>query len=191
MPTNESGQQQVVAPGNAQQAKAESVVRQLDVLLLGAAKKSIAADIVNNVNTVGETLVKNGVLTDGELPELKTLAKDAAEKMKAHDRFSGREIAKAMKLTKQEIILTGADDSGVIDLDEDNDDQVFETSDARLTFCRNMHLHSATIPQPRANHNSTPTTTQPSFGGLRECRRRIAPRASRGRRRRSGRALAL
>ena len=57
MPTNESGQPQVVAPGNAQQAKAESVVRQLDVLLLGAAKKSVAADIVNNVNTVGETLV--------------------------------------------------------------------------------------------------------------------------------------
>ena len=78
MPTNESGQQQVVAPGNAQQAKAESVVRQLDVLLLGAARKSVAADIANNVNTVGETLVKNGVLTDGELSELKTLAKDAA-----------------------------------------------------------------------------------------------------------------
>ena len=33
----------------------------------------------------------------------------------------------------------------------------------RLTSRRNMHLHSTTIPQPRANHNSTPTTTQPSF----------------------------
>lgn len=78
--------------------------------------------------TVGETLVKNGVLTNAELSELKKLAEDAANKMKVLDRFSGREIAKAMKLTKQEIVLTRADDSGVIDLDEDNDDQPLETS---------------------------------------------------------------
>ena len=78
--------------------------------------------------TVGETLVKNGVLTHAELSELKKLAEDAANKMRALDKLSGRDIAKAMKLTKQEIVLTRADDSGVIDLDEENDDQPLETS---------------------------------------------------------------
>ena len=32
----------------------------------------------------------------------------------------------------------------------------------RLTFCRKMHLHSTTIPQPRSSHSQTnPDTTQP------------------------------
>ena len=125
---NEPGQPQGVVPGNAQQAKAESVVRQLDVLLLGSAKKSVASDIVKNVETVGQTLVKKGVLTDKELTELKTLAKDAADKMKALDKLSGRDIAKSMKIKKQETILNAGDDSGVIDLDAEDDDQVFVTS---------------------------------------------------------------
>ena len=38
---NQPGQPQGIVPRNAQQAKAENVVRQLDVLLLGAAKKSV------------------------------------------------------------------------------------------------------------------------------------------------------
>ena len=125
---NEPGQPQEVVSEDAQLAKAESVVRQLDVLLLGAAKKSIAADIVKNVDTVGQTLVSKGVLTEKELTELKTLAKDAADKMKALDKLSGRDIAKSMKIKKQETILNAGDDSGVIDLDAEDDDQAFVTS---------------------------------------------------------------
>ena len=117
-----------MVPEDAQLAKATSVTRQLDVLLLGAAKKSVAADIVGNVETVGQTLVKKGVLTDKELTELKTLAKDAADKMKALDKLSGRDIAKSMKIKKQETILNADDDSGVIDLDAEDDDQAFVTS---------------------------------------------------------------
>jgi len=105
---NEPGHPQGVAPGSAQPAKAESVVRQLDVLLLGAAKKSVALDIVRNVETVGQTLVKKGVLTKEELSELKTLAEDAANKMKALDKLSGREIAKAMEIKRTTTVLAGA-----------------------------------------------------------------------------------
>ena len=43
------------------------MVRKLDVLLLGAAKKSVASDIVSNVETVGQTLVSKGVLTQEEI----------------------------------------------------------------------------------------------------------------------------
>jgi len=64
---NEPGQPQGVAPGSAQPAKVDSVVRKLDVLLLGAAKKSVVSDIVRNVETVGDTLVKKGVLTKEEI----------------------------------------------------------------------------------------------------------------------------
>ena len=118
---NEPGQPQGVAPGNAQPAKVDSVVRKLDVLLLGAAKKSVASDIVRNVETVGDTLVKKGVLTKAELSELKTLAEDAANKMKALDKLSGREIAKAMEIKRTTTVLAGGDDDGVIDLDAEDD----------------------------------------------------------------------
>ena len=120
---NEPGQPQGVAPGNAQPAKVDSVVRKLDVLLLGAAKKSVASDIVRNVETVGDTLVKKGVLTKEELSSLKTLAEDAANKMRALDKFSGREIAKSMEIKRTTTVLAGADDDGVIDLDDDDDDK--------------------------------------------------------------------
>ena len=123
---NEPRQPQGAAPGNAQQAKAENVVRQLDVLLLGAAKKSVAADIVGNVETVGQTLVSKGVLTQEELSALKTLAEDAANKMRALDKLSGRDIAKAMEIKRTTTVLAGADEYGVIDLDEDDDDNVVQ-----------------------------------------------------------------
>lgn len=73
------------------------MVRKLDVLLLGAAKKSVASDIVSNVETVGQTLVSKGVLTQEELSTLKTLAEDAANKMRALDKLSGRDIAKCCR----------------------------------------------------------------------------------------------
>ena len=119
---NEPGQPQGVVPGNAQQAKAANVVQQLDVLLLGAAKKSIASDIVKNVETVGQTLVSKGVLTNEELSELKKLAEDAANKMKALDKLSGRDIAKSMEIKRTTTVLLGAGEDSVLDLDDLDDD---------------------------------------------------------------------
>ena len=120
---NQPQQAQNVAPGNAQPAKPTSVVRQLDVLLLGAAKKSVVTDIVKNLETVGQTLVSKGVLTQQELAGLKTLAEDAANKMKALDKFSGRELAEAMTINNKVEVVGGGED-GVIDLDDDEEDNV-------------------------------------------------------------------
>ena len=83
-------------PGEAQppkMAEAKSVVRELDVLLLNAAGKSVSADAAKKVQKVGKSLVEAGVLTQKEASKLESLATDAAEKLKALDRFSGREIA--------------------------------------------------------------------------------------------------
>jgi hypothetical protein len=100
-----AAQQQPVAnvvPQNAPQPGqpgAKSVVRQLDVLLMNAAGKSIGADIAANVGKVGGSLVSKGVLTQMEVDNLNRLANDAAEKLRALDKFSGRELAQAMKWT--------------------------------------------------------------------------------------------
>ena len=91
-----------VAPENAPPAKAEakSVVRQLDVLLMNAAGKSVGADIADNVKTVGGSLVAMNVLTQTEVDSLNELAKDAAQKLRALDKFSGKEFAQAMTWTE-------------------------------------------------------------------------------------------
>ena len=88
-----------VLPDDAQppaDAGARSVVRQLDVLLLNAAGKSVAADAATNVRTVGQSLVDKGVLSRKEASRLDSLAEDAAARLKALDRFSGRELAMAL-----------------------------------------------------------------------------------------------
>ena len=79
------------APENAPPPKAEakSVVRQLDVLLMNAAGKSVGANIAENVKTVGDSLVSLKVLTQTEVDSLNELAKDAAQKLRALDKFSG------------------------------------------------------------------------------------------------------
>ena len=91
-------------PENAPQpekAEAKSVVRQLDVLLLNAASKSISADAAQNVKTVSESLRDKGILTQKQADKLQRLAADAAEKLKALDNFSGRELAKALMQDKK------------------------------------------------------------------------------------------
>lgn len=93
-----------IAPQNAQQppkAEAKSVVQQLDVLLLNAARKSVSTDIVKNVNTIGKSLVAKGVLTQKQLSKLESLAETAAAKLKALDKFSGRELAEALMADKK------------------------------------------------------------------------------------------
>lgn len=95
---NEPQQVKGAAPENAQPVKeaAKSVVRQLDVLLLGAAKKSVGADTAKNVETVGQSLVRKGVLSQEEVESLNNLAESAAEKLKALDKFKGLDFAKAI-----------------------------------------------------------------------------------------------
>lgn len=71
-------------PENAPQpekAEAKGVVRQLDVLLLGAASKSVSADVATNVTTIGNKLVKKGVLTQKQLskPRISAAALKATE----------------------------------------------------------------------------------------------------------------
>ena len=93
-----------VLPDDAQppaEAGARSVVRQLDVLLLNAAGKSVAADAATNVRTVGQSLVDKGVLSRKEASRLESLAEDAAAKLKALDKFSGRELAMALMQDKK------------------------------------------------------------------------------------------
>ena len=97
-------------PGEAQppkMAEAKSVVRELDVLLLNAAGKSVSADAAKKVQKVGKSLVDAGVLSKKEASKLESLATDAAEKLKALDRFSGREIAKALMTDKAGDLVWG------------------------------------------------------------------------------------
>ena len=89
-----------VAP-QPEKAEAKSVVRQLDVLLLGAAGKSVSADAATAVTTTGNKLVNIGVLTKQEVDKLESLARDATKKLKALDKFSGRELAKALMEDKK------------------------------------------------------------------------------------------
>ena len=77
-------------------ANARSVVQQLDVLLLNAAGKSVSADAAENVKKVGKSLSDIGVLTEAEVSKLERLAADATAKLKALDKFSGRQLAEAL-----------------------------------------------------------------------------------------------
>ena len=92
-----------VAPEEAPQemGKAKSVVRELDVLLLNAAGKSVSADAVSNLSTTVQSLVDKGVLTSEEQSQLKRLAENAQAKLKALDKFSGRDLAKALMQDKK------------------------------------------------------------------------------------------
>ena len=85
-----------VAAPQPEKTEAKSVVRQLDVLLLGAAGKSVSSDAANNVTTISQKLVNKELLTEKEASKLESLATDAAAKLKALDKFSGRELATAL-----------------------------------------------------------------------------------------------
>lgn len=76
--------------------RAANVLQQLDVLLLGGAGKSVASNALKRVKTVGEALVQKGVLTEQEAAKLKELAKKASNTLKALDKFSGADLAKAL-----------------------------------------------------------------------------------------------
>ncbi len=77
--------------------RASNVVQKLDVLLLGGAGRSIAADAVGTqAKTVGDALVQAHVITAKEAAKLQELAKKAASTLKALDAFSGADLAKAL-----------------------------------------------------------------------------------------------
>ena len=92
------------APGEAKQpqkAEARSVVQKLDVLLLNAAGKSVFKSIEKRMDAIGKSLVENGVISEKDKAKLVNLAKDASSKLAALDKFSGREIAKALMVDKK------------------------------------------------------------------------------------------
>ena len=95
------GADAVPVDAQPEKAKAKSVVQELDVLLLNAAGKSVSADAAKNVKSVNESLVKKGVMTSKEASKLERLADNAMEKLRALDKFSGRELAKAMMVDKK------------------------------------------------------------------------------------------
>jgi hypothetical protein len=67
-------------------------VLQLDVLLLNSAKLSVQSDAVQNTRAVGKTLTDKGLVDEKTMSKINTLAKTAADKLKALDRFTGAEI---------------------------------------------------------------------------------------------------
>ena len=99
------GAQPPAEPEAPNAPRASSVVRQLDVLLLGAAGRSIGADAAVRAKTIGETLVKKGVVTAEESAKLQSLAKKAADTLKALDKFSGAELAKALMPDKNDRLV--------------------------------------------------------------------------------------
>ena len=86
------------------QGNARNMVKQLDVLLLNAATKSVAANAETKMKAVGGTLVDLDVITVEEQEKLESLAKDANEKLRALDNFSGRELAKALMTKSGELV---------------------------------------------------------------------------------------
>lgn len=78
-----------------------SVLQQLDVLLLHAARRSVAEDAVQKAKTVGQALRDEGLLGKKAVARLETLAKTAADKLKALDRFTGAAIASALAKNAQ------------------------------------------------------------------------------------------
>lgn len=90
--------QQPVQPeeGPKVRQSAKSIVRELDVLLLNAAGKSVSANAAQKVKETGALLVENKILTKKELKNLVSLADNATQKLKALDNFSGEELAQAL-----------------------------------------------------------------------------------------------
>ncbi len=100
------GQQpaEVGNPGGQQQVEGEmpaptdtkSLVQQLDVLLLNAARKSVSVDMVADTKEVGSFLKRQGAIGKSDMKALNAAAEDAARKLKALDGFSGRDLAMAL-----------------------------------------------------------------------------------------------
>ena len=82
-----------VAPGKG---TGRSVLQQLDVLLLHAAKRSVMEDAVQKAQTVGQALRAGKFLSSRKVARIESLAQAAAGKLKALDRYTGASIARAL-----------------------------------------------------------------------------------------------
>lgn len=85
-------------------ARPASLIRQLDTLLLNAAGKSVSASAETKGKAISETLCEKDIITVEESDKLDSLAKDAADKLKALDNFSGRELAKALMTKSGDLV---------------------------------------------------------------------------------------
>ena len=94
------GQKVIVGEGaNAVQPpnnSVKSLVQRLDVLLLNAAKRSVMEDAGQKMKSERQTLLDWGV-PDERVTKIENLAKKAAEKLLALDKFTGRQIAEAVQ----------------------------------------------------------------------------------------------
>ena len=84
-------------------ANAKSVVKQLDVLLLNAARKSIGSDIKGKLQTISDVLANAGIIDANELKKLVKLADEAADALSALDKFSGKDLAGAVAKKKVKV----------------------------------------------------------------------------------------
>ena len=82
--------QEVLPP---EKGECRSVLQQLDVLLLNAAKRSVAEDAAQKTKAMGKTLQELGVITKEEANNIATLSKVASGMLAALDKFTGAEIA--------------------------------------------------------------------------------------------------
>ena len=80
-------------------SQAKSVLQQLDVLLVNAAKRSVTTDAALKTQSMGATLQGLGVISADEAAKLAALAKTATDKLEALDKLTGLEIANAIEIT--------------------------------------------------------------------------------------------
>ncbi|MBP5791775.1 MAG: hypothetical protein J6W80_05935, partial [Kiritimatiellae bacterium] len=75
---------------------ARSVMQQLDVLLVNAAKRSATANVAKKTENFWQSLQLAGAITQETASELDTLAKAATKTLAALDKYSGAELAGAL-----------------------------------------------------------------------------------------------
>jgi hypothetical protein len=96
---NRQGRNELAGPGLQQNqpkaGAAKSVMQQLDVLMLNAAKRSVVTDMGRKVTSERQLLLDWGVPAE-RVGRIESLAKDATEKLLALDKFTGRQIADAV-----------------------------------------------------------------------------------------------
>ncbi len=81
----------------------KSIVKQLDVLLLNAARKSVAADAGRKIADERDALIGAGI-PEAEADEIKRLARVATEKLRALDKCTGSQIADAVEMKQNKLV---------------------------------------------------------------------------------------
>ena len=96
---NQQGQNEIVVdvaqPNQQPAGAAKSILKQLDVLMLNAARRSVVTDMGRKVTSERQLLLDWGVPAE-RVDRIESLAKEATEKLQALDQFTGRQIAEAV-----------------------------------------------------------------------------------------------